>query len=84
MAEEKILTLNMRKEMSKGPRYRKINRLISTLRKKIQKMYKDQKIIIDKTVNEEIWKRGTINPPASLKLKIITVDEKTVRVEMGK
>lgn len=84
MAEEKILILNMRKEMAKGPRYRKINRIISFLRKKIQKMYKDQRVIIDKSVNENIWKRGTQNPPASLKLKVITVDEKTVRIEMGK
>jgi len=84
MAEEKILTLNMRKDLAKTRRGRKANKVISVLRERIQKIFKEQRIVIDKTVNDKVWKSGMKNPPAKLKLKVTKVDDETVRVELEK
>ncbi|MEM5879175.1 MAG: 50S ribosomal protein L31e [Candidatus Aenigmatarchaeota archaeon] len=81
MAEEKILTLNLRKELAKARRVKKANRITALLKKKIQRMFKGLDVKIDKGVNEEIWKRGAKKPPAKFKLKL-KKDEKTVKVEL--
>jgi len=84
MVEEKLITVSMRKNLSRVRRGKKSNKLIAVLRKKIQGMYKDQRVIIDKTVNEEIWRGGIKNPMTRLKLKITKNDDKSVKVELGK
>ncbi|MEM5772969.1 MAG: 50S ribosomal protein L31e [Candidatus Aenigmatarchaeota archaeon] len=83
MAEEKFLTLNLRKELTKARRVKKANKVAALVREKVQKMFKGLEVKIDKSVNEEIWKRGAKNPPAKLKLKLVK-EEKSVRVELGK
>jgi large subunit ribosomal protein L31e len=83
MPEEKFLTLNLRKELVKARRIKKAERIVSLVREKVQKIFKEKEVKIDKSVNEEIWRRGIKKPPAKLKLKL-TVDEKVVKVELGK
>jgi large subunit ribosomal protein L31e len=83
MPEERFLTLNLRKELAKARRVKKANKIVSLVREKVQKIFKGLEVKIDKSLNEEIWKRGAKKPPAKLKLKLIK-DEKSVRVEMGK
>jgi large subunit ribosomal protein L31e len=83
MPEEKFLTLNLRKELAKTRRVKKANRVVSLVRKKVQKMFKGLEVKIDKSVNEEIWKKGAKKPKTKLKLKLVK-EEKSVRVEMGK
>jgi large subunit ribosomal protein L31e len=83
MPEEKFLTLNLRKELAKTRRVKKARRVVSLVREKVQKMFKGLEIKIDKSLNEEIWRRGAKKPPAKLKLKLIK-DEKSVKVEVGK
>jgi large subunit ribosomal protein L31e len=83
MVEERILILNLRKDLSKTRRGRKAGSLARILRRKVQKIFKDQRIVIDRAVNEEVWRRGMKKPLTRLKLKIVK-DEKTVRVELGK
>ncbi|MEM5870162.1 MAG: 50S ribosomal protein L31e [Candidatus Aenigmatarchaeota archaeon] len=83
MAEERILTLNLRKELEKTRRVKKAKRVVTLLRNKIQKMFKGFDVKIDKSVNEEIWKKGAKKPPAKLKLRI-KKEEKVVKVELEK
>jgi large subunit ribosomal protein L31e len=83
MPEEKFLTINLRKELAKARRVKKANRIMTLVREKIQKMFKGLEVKIDKSVNQEVWKRGAKNPPAKLRLKLVK-DEKSVKVELGK
>lgn len=83
MAEEKIVVLNLRRDFLKARRGMKSNRAVNALRQKIQRMFKEHEVVIDKAVNEAVWKRGMKNPRAKLKLRVKT-DEKTVRVELEK
>lgn len=80
MAEERMIVLNLREDLVKAGRRKRGNRLVRILRESAQKNFKDQKIIVDKAVNDEVWK----NLPTRLKLKLTKVDEKTVKVELGK
>lgn len=84
MADEKIVTVNIRKDLLKVSKWRRGNRALPAITKTLEKMYKNQRIIIGKTLNEGIWKRGLENPPSKLKLKVSKVDDKTVKVEMEK
>jgi ribosomal protein L31E len=83
MPEEKFLTINLRKELAKARRVKKANRIMTLVREKIQKMFKGLEVKIDKSVNQEVWKRGAKNPLAKLRLKLVK-DEKSVKVELGK
>ena len=83
MPEERFLTLNLRKELAKTRRVKKARKIVSLVREKVQKMFKGLEVKIDKSLNEEIWKRGAKKPPAKLRLKLIK-NEKSVKVEIGK
>lgn len=83
MAEEKIVTINLRKDIVKARRVKKASIAISVLRKKIEKMFKGMEVKIGKSVNEEIWKKGAKKPIGKIKVKLIK-DEKIVRVELVK
>jgi large subunit ribosomal protein L31e len=83
MVEEKFLTINLRKELTKARRVKKACRAMTLLREKIQKMFKGLDVKISKEVNQEVWKLGAKKPKTKLRLKLIK-DEKSVRVELGK
>jgi len=83
MVEEKIVTINLRKEIKKARRVKKAKAAISALRRKIEKMFKGFEVKIDKSVNEEIWKRGAKKPVSKIRVKLIK-DEKSVKVELEK
>ncbi len=78
---ERVMVINLRKYLIEAPRVKRANRLIRILREKIQKNFKGCRILIDKSVNEEIWKRGAKKPPAKLKLKVKKSDD-VVKVEV--
>ena len=59
MAEEKILTLNLRKEVIKYPKWKRNQKFMAVLRQEIVRRTKTKKIKIDKNLNEKIWKGGT-------------------------
>ncbi len=82
MAEEKIVTLNLRKEIKKAPRWKRSKIVVKLLREKIKRISKAEEVKIDSLVNKKIWSRGIKKPPAKLRLKIVKADEKTVKVEL--
>lgn len=82
MAEEKIVTLNLRKEIKKATRWKKSKIIVKLIREKIKRISKAEEVKIDSSVNKKIWSRGIEKPPAKLRLKIVKTDEKTAKVEL--
>jgi large subunit ribosomal protein L31e len=82
MAEEKIITVNLRKELTKVPRWTKANRTVKILREILEKQTETENLKIDSALNERIWSRSSKNPPAKFRIKIVKVDDKTSRAEL--
>jgi large subunit ribosomal protein L31e len=81
MAEEKIIIVNLKKKLLKTPKWRRSKEAMNIL-KEILKKQRSEKIKIDKRINEKIWSKGIENPPAKLRLKIVRLDDKSIRVEL--
>jgi large subunit ribosomal protein L31e len=73
MAEEKILTINLRKEILKEPKWKRSKQAISTLKKILERHLKT-KVKIGKDINELIWIRGGEKPLTKLRVKLVKVD----------
>ena len=58
MAEEKILTLNLRKSVVKYPKWMRSQKISSVLRQKVGKQMKTKKVKIDNELNAKIWAGG--------------------------
>jgi len=84
MAEEKIITINLRKSMKKTPKWRRAKEGMNILREILKKNSNTEKIKIDKSINERIWSRSIKNPPSRIRLKISKIDDKTSKVELVK
>ena len=82
MAEEKIVTLNLRKDLIKTPRWKRSKRALKLLREKIRRIAKTEIVKIDRAVSEKIWARGVEKPPMKLRLRIRKIDEKTSEVKL--
>ena len=74
MAEEKIVGINLRKELKNVSRWRRKAVFGRLIRKKL----KDEKIKISQGLNEKIWSRSS--PKVRLKL---VKDEKTTKAELA-
>src|SRR3989338_7697321 len=70
MADEKVHTINLRREFTKAPSYRKTKKAMIALKEYISKHMK-----VD-VKNVRIWKRGRQNPPAKIKIKSIVKESK--------
>lgn len=81
MAEEKIITINIRKQLKSSPYWQR-SRAAAHIVRDILERHTKKEIKIDKSVNEEIWKRSIQHPATKLKIKIISVDNKTARAEL--
>jgi len=82
MAEEKIITLNLRKQVVKAPPWKRSNAAIKILRETLEKKTKIKKIKIEKNVNEKIWSRSIRNPQTKLRIKVTKIDEETGKAEL--
>jgi large subunit ribosomal protein L31e len=82
MAEEKIITVNLRKELTKVPRWTRAKRASKFLKEILAKQVETENLKIDKILNEKIWNRSSENPPAKIRIKIVKIDDKTSRAEL--
>jgi large subunit ribosomal protein L31e len=78
MADEKIVTVNLRKEMLKAPRWSRSKRAVKVLREFLAKQTKVENVLIDKAINEKIWNEK----PNKLRIKLVKVDDKTFKAEL--
>jgi ribosomal protein L31E len=81
-AEEKIITVNLRKGLKESPRWNRAKKATANLRKILKRHTKAEKIKIDKKVNEAIWRKSIERPAYKLRLKITKTDSKTAKVEL--
>jgi ribosomal protein L31E len=82
MAEEKIITLNLRKQVVKIPEWERSSKAVKILRDALQKKTKIKKIKIEKSVNEKIWSRSIKNPVTSLRIKVTKIDDESGKAEL--
>ena len=83
--QEREYVIPLRRKWAKGPRYKRANKAIKTIKEFLvrhMKIYdRDlKKIKIDKHLNEMVWFRGIKNPPAKIKVKVFKEGE-IVKVE---
>lgn len=75
--DERIYTINIRKAISKAPRWEKSKRSVAVVKNFLKRHMKGDEVKIGKSITEEIWKRGNQNPPKSIRIHaILTEDEK--------
>lgn len=82
MADEKIITINLRKGLKESPRWDRSRRATSNLRKILKKHAGTEKIKIDGKVNDLIWRKSIERPVHKLRVKITKKDSKTSTVEL--
>lgn len=80
MAEERVITLNLRKWLKKEPRWKRSKQLMGILKEKLKRELKTD-IKIDKRLNERVWERGIRKTYAKLKLRI-RKDDKKAKIEL--
>jgi len=80
--EEKIYTINLRKELIKTPRWKRANKAISLIREFIKRHMKTDKVKINASLNERIWSRSREKPPMRVRVKATKEADGTVRVEL--
>jgi len=83
MAEEKILTINLRKALVKSRKWEKARDYLKVLRELLRRKFKTDKIKIDGKLNEKIWWRGIENPPSKLKIRVTKSDDGTVKAGLA-
>ena len=81
MAEEKIFTMNLRKEILKKPHHQRAKRAVNATIDYIKRNMKVSEVKIGKNLNDLLWSRGNRNPPMRVKVKSI-MEENYARVEL--
>ena len=66
-----------------APKYRRAEKAVTVLRQFVARHMKPDEVIIDLSVNEEIWKRGIQNPPRKIRVKLSKDDTGLVTVTMA-
>ncbi|MBI4009636.1 MAG: 60S ribosomal protein L31 [Candidatus Aenigmarchaeota archaeon] len=72
---ETILTINLRKQLVKTPKWDRSDAATKILKEILRKKTKAEKVKISKGLNEFIWKFGIKNPPTKVRVKITTTDK---------
>lgn len=81
MADEKIITINIRKKLKEAPYWRRSSSAARIVKEMLQKHSK-KKVKLDGSINEKIWQRSIQHPQMKLKIKITSIDDKTAKAEL--
>jgi len=79
---EKIITVNIRKEVLRKPYWNRSAKALAILKKYLEKHVKAKKIIIDSKMNEKIWQRGIKNPLMKMRIKVTTAEDGTAKAKL--
>jgi large subunit ribosomal protein L31e len=82
MADEKILTINLRKNILKVAKWRRGKCYSKIFQELVKNQLKTDKIKVDKKVNERIWRKGIENPPTKLRIKSVKQNDGITRIEL--
>jgi large subunit ribosomal protein L31e len=72
---ERIYTINMRTLIKKNARWERSKRSIAIIKKFLKRHMKAEGIKLDKSITEEIWKRGSQRPPGKIRIKVTETEE---------
>ena len=77
---ERILMVNLSKIWER-PRWKRTKEAVKFLKETLKRRTKVENVRISRALNEKLWSRGIENPPRKLRIRILRIDEKTVRAE---
>lgn len=77
---ERIYTIPLR-AVKKAPRWKRSNRAITLIREYLVRHTKAEYIVLDKTINEKVWERGSQKPPSRIRVKV-TEEEDVITAEL--
>jgi large subunit ribosomal protein L31e len=77
---ERIYTIPLR-AVKKAPRWKRSNRAITLIREYLVRHTKSEYIVLDKTINEKVWERGSQKPPSRIRVKV-TEEEDVITAEL--
>jgi len=72
---ERIYTINLRKLALKESKWKKSKKSVALIRNFLKRHMKTDQIKLDKSITEEIWKKGSHNPPAKIRIKAYETEE---------
>jgi large subunit ribosomal protein L31e len=81
MADEKIITINLRKHTKEFP-YWERSRAASRILRELLQRHSKKKIKIGTSLNEKVWQRSIQHPATRMKIKITSIDDKTAKAEL--
>ena len=84
MAEQKIITVNMRRGIEKVPPYKRAAAAAKYLRAFIKRHMKASEVKIMQEVNDEIFSRGMKDPKVKIRVVCSKDDKKMVTVNLIK
>ncbi len=81
---ERVMVVPLRKAKM-APRTRRTNRAVKEVRIFIARHMKtaEDKVWIDASVNERLWKNGIRNPPSRITVKAVKYDDGLVEVSLA-
>ena len=77
---ERIYTIPLR-NVKKAPRWKRSNRAMAEIREYLMRHTNSEDVILDATINEKVWERGSQKPPSRIRVKI-TEEEDIIRAEL--
>lgn len=77
---ERIYTIPLR-AVKKAPRWKRSNRAIAEIREYLKRHTKSDYIVLDATINEKVWERGSEKPPSRIRVRV-TEEEDIIRAEL--
>ena len=66
-----------------GRRSNRAARAIKYIRRFVMRHFGTPNVVIDQSVNEEVWKRGIEKPPRRIVVVVEKIDEDTARVTLA-
>jgi large subunit ribosomal protein L31e len=79
---EKIITINIRKELLNKPYWNRSGRAPALLRKYLERHVEAKKILIDGKLNEKIWQRGIKKPLTKMRVRVSISDDGTAKATL--
>ncbi len=82
---ERVYTLRLKHKMKKYPRWLRSKKAVKYVRKFLARHMKtdEEKVKIDKSINEKIWERGAQKPPARIRVRAVKFDDGVVEAELA-
>ncbi len=84
MAEQKIITVNMRRGMEKVPPYKRAAAGVKYLKAFVKRHMKAEEVKIMQDVNDEVFSRGMKDPKTKIRVMCSKDDKKVVTVNLIK